>query len=83
MSQETTKERRIVVMSHGWVMIGDYSRNGDMVTLEDASIIRKWGTERGLGQLALTGPTKETILDICGFVELPLTSVVTTIKVRQ
>ena len=81
MSAEIKREKRIVVLTYGWVMIGDYARNGDMVTITDASVIRKWGTERGLGQIALAGPTKDTILDPCGFVEIPLSSVVTTIKV--
>lgn len=32
-------------------------------TLDNAAVVRRWGTTRGLGQLGLEGPTKETVLD--------------------
>jgi hypothetical protein len=73
-------DKRIVILTYGWVMIGDYSRNGDTATLTNASVIRKWGTERGLGQIALTGTTKNTILDPVGIAEFPIASVITTIR---
>ena len=52
----------IVVLQRGWVAVGRYNRVGDECTLTSASIIRRWGTTRGLPELA-TGPTSETILD--------------------
>ena len=35
------------------------------------------------GYTALTGPTKDTILDPCGTVEIPVASVVATMKVLK
>lgn len=58
--------KRIYVIKERWVLIGEYSQKGKVITLEDASVIRVWGTTRGLGQIALDGPTPETKLDPCG-----------------
>jgi hypothetical protein len=60
---------RIVVLQRGWVLVGRYSEEMDRGYLDGASVIRKWGTEHGLGQL-VSGPVKEgcngpTILDKC------------------
>jgi hypothetical protein len=54
---------RIVVLQRGWVVVGFYERDGDNVTLSNASIIRTWGTTNGLGEIAKAGPTSKTILD--------------------
>lgn len=58
-------KRQIVVLNRGWVVVGDYSEKGDDCTLENASIIRVWGTTKGLGELAEGGPTSSTKLDAC------------------
>lgn len=74
---------RIVIAPFGWVFVGKYSqeaRDGQpVVVLRNASVIRKWGTDKGLGQL-ITGPRKETVLDPCGTVEIHLQTVVATIE---
>ena len=49
------------------------------VVLKDASVIRRWGTTKGLGQL-INGPLKETVLDPCGTVEIHEQTVVAAIK---
>lgn len=59
---------RIVVLQRGWVVVGYYSEDGDRVTVSNASVIRRWGTTKGLGEL-VTGPTSETVLDPVGLVE--------------
>lgn len=46
------------------------------ICLRDAAVIRIWGTTAGLGEIALNGPTKNTILDACGTLTLPITSVI-------
>lgn len=58
--------KKILVLQRGWVAVGDYSESGDQVTLEDASIVRRWGTTTGLGELASKGPRPNTILDAAG-----------------
>ena len=60
-------ENVIVVLDKGFVYHGDLIVQGDgWMKIEKARNIRRYGTERGLGQLSLTGPTKETTLDLCG-----------------
>ena len=54
---------RIVVLQRGWVAVGKYTRDGDHAKLEQASIVRRWGTDKGLGQLAAGGPRPNTVLD--------------------
>lgn len=58
-------KRQIVVLNRGWVVVGDYSEKGDECTLSNASIIRVWGTTKGLGELAESGATSSTKLDAC------------------
>lgn len=61
---------KIIVAQRGWVFIGRRSVDGDEVTLTDAKCIRRWGTTKGLGQLALEGPQENTKLDPAGTVRL-------------
>ena len=58
----------IVILDKGFVYFGDLEFNGEYWILTNAKNIRHYGTERGLGQLALTGPTNETTLDPSGTV---------------
>lgn len=60
---------RIAVLQRGWVMVGEYSKDGSRCFLRNASVIRYWGTTSGLGEIALGGPTDKTKLDWCGEVE--------------
>jgi hypothetical protein len=75
-------EKRIVIVQSGWVFIGEYSLDKELnaVHLTDASCVRVWGTTAGLGQLALKGPQKETVLDFAGVVDIPMPSVVATLR---
>lgn len=68
---------RIVVVQAGWVLVGRYhfNKENQRHNLTDASVIRSWGTDKGLGQLALSGPQKETVLDPCGVACVPDSSV--------
>lgn len=65
-------KKQILVMTDGFVLIGEVSSGADktLYLVEDASVIRLWGTTKGLGQIALEGPTSETILDPCGTVHV-------------
>ena len=71
---------KIVILQRGWVIIGRYSKDGDMVTLENAYVIRTWGTNKGLGELALDGKQSSTKLDKAGHVEFHILTVVATIN---
>jgi hypothetical protein len=66
------KDKRIVVIQSGWVFIGEWHPATDTAPafLSDASCIRRWGTTAGLGQLALSGPTDDTVMDMAGIVVL-------------
>mgnify|MGYP001562464752 CR=1 FL=1 len=54
---------RIVILQRGWVAVGYFSQDGANCTLEKAAHIRIWGTTRGLGEIAMCGPTSRTVLD--------------------
>lgn len=60
---------RIVVLQRGWVAVGRYSRAGEHAKLARASIVRRWGTDKGLGQLASEGPRPNTQLDAAPDIE--------------
>lgn len=55
----------IAVLQRGWVVAGRYSQTGDTARLTDASVVRRWGTSKGLGELAASGPLENTRLDSC------------------
>jgi hypothetical protein len=52
----------IVILQRGWVIVGRLSQAGSRVKLTGASVIRRWGTTKGLPELA-NGPLSDTILD--------------------
>lgn len=78
--EPVSSDIKIVVLQRGWVMIGRYSKDGDTVTLENAHVIRQWGTTKGLGELALEGKQSSTKLDKAGHVEFHILTVVATIN---
>lgn len=58
---------RIAILQRGWVMVGVYQKiGGSLCELTEAAVIRCWGTTKGLGEIALNGPTEKTVLDKCG-----------------
>lgn len=71
---------RIVILQRGHVMVGRWSTDGDMCSLDDAAVIRRWGTTKGLGELA-HGPTSNTVLDPAGHVEFHVLATIATISV--
>lgn len=56
-------EIKIVILQRGWVMVGKYYQNGTQCKLLSGSVIRSWGTTKGLGEIAKNGPTDNTKLD--------------------
>lgn len=62
-------KEKIVVITSGWVVQGMVTELPDRLRIDNASVIRVWGTTAGLGQLAHSGPTTETVYDFAGVVE--------------
>ena len=73
-----SKQVKIAVLQRGWVAVGEHSTDGDEIVLSNASIIRRWGTKKGLGEL-VSGPTTTTILDKAGTVRAHKLAVVLTV----
>lgn len=59
--------KRIVVLHRGWVSVG----------------IRRWGTSKGLGELAEKGQLDDTIIDKTPTQRFPLTAVINTIDCNE
>jgi hypothetical protein len=82
MSHNTTKgddamkADTIMVLMNGWVLVG---LKGDTFLL-DARVIRRWGTTKGLGELA-NGPLQATVLDYLGPVKVEPSNVLFTLPV--
>ena len=53
----------ICVLQRGYNIVGEMRMDGGLWYFTKAAVIRRWGTTKGLGQLAKEGPTKLTILD--------------------
>jgi len=72
---------KIVILQRGWVMVGRFERNGSDCKLHGASVIRNWGTTKGLGEIAQGGPTSSTKIDAAGgLVEFDYLTVVASIS---
>ncbi len=50
--------------------MGDVRQDGNQIVIDNASIIRRWGTSKGLGEIAAGGPTKTTVLDQAGTIRV-------------
>ena len=81
---EEDSEIKIVILQRGWAMVGRFKREGADCNLRDASVIRTWGTTKGLGEIAEGGPTSSTKLDPCnGLVQFDYLTVVATISCNE
>lgn len=74
----------IVVIDQGFVYVGE-TRYGDdgWCTIRNAKNIRRWGTTKGLGELALKGPTAKTVLDDAGEIRVAPRRLVHTLKTKR
>ncbi len=75
--------KQIVILQRGWVVVGDLKKNGVQFTLNNASVIRNWGTTRGLGEIAEGGPTDNTKLDPAPEMKFHELTVIGTIKCNK
>lgn len=55
--------KKIVVLDRGWVVVGQLEKDAEWFTLTNGSVVRRWGTTEGIGELAEKGPLIETILE--------------------
>lgn len=74
---------RIVVLDKGFVSVGVYSQGPEWCSLDNACVVRRWGTSGGLGQIAAEGPSDRTILDKTPKQHFPVKSIVKTIECNQ
>lgn len=72
----TNLTTQIAVLTQGFVYIGHCAIADGILVITDARNVRRWGTENGLGQLAISGPTAKTVLDTAGTVRAPLSALV-------
>ena len=75
-------EVTIVVLQRGWVAVGYLTTDPDdkdQRILAKAKIIRVWGTTKGLGEIAVGGPTAKTVLDPATTMRFHALTIVTTI----
>jgi hypothetical protein len=81
MTTQANDDIKIVVLQRGWILVGRYSEDesGTYGYLDDANVIRYWGTTRGLGQLAERGPLSATRLDPCPTARFHQLTVIMTI----
>jgi hypothetical protein len=71
--------KQIVIAQAGMCFVGDAEREGDHVVLRNAFNVWRWGTERGLGELAAMGPRPNTVLHACSVVRMHELAVVASI----
>jgi len=76
-------KKKIVILQRGWVVVGDFSKNGAHCMLTNSSVIRIWGTRKGLGELALEGPKEGTKLDPCGTCEFHELNIVAMMNIAN
>ena len=75
------KDIRIIILPRGWNIVGEYSCTDGECTIKKASVIRRWGTTNGLGEIAKNGPTENTKLDKCnGDVNILRSNIIASIK---
>ena len=74
---------KICILQRGWIMVGRFEKKGTQCFLTNASVIRTWGTTKGIGELS-NGPTSSTKLDPCnGVVEFHELTLVALIDCNQ
>jgi len=83
-SEQISGDLKIVVLQRGWVLIGRLMQDGSKCKLNNAQVIRSWGTTQGLGELALKGKQPNTKLDPTnGVVEFDALTMVLSISAKE
>ena len=63
---------QLAVVDNGFVYVGEVILDGDYYVITRCKNVRRSGTTKGFGQLAIEGPLKETNLDPCPTVMVPV-----------
>lgn len=79
----TASPVQIVVLNRGWIVVGNVQEVGSKTIIQNASVIRNWGTKNGLGELALNGKLPETKLDSCPDITVETCNVVLVMNCEQ
>lgn len=74
---------KIVVCQRGFVYAGDVEQQCEYLVIRNAVNIRRWGTSRGLGELAAKGNQSETKADAAGVVRVHKLAVVSLIDCTE
>lgn len=74
---------QIIVCHRGFVFVGRVFDEENEVVIRGAFNVRRWGTTKGLGELADRGPLTETKLDASGVVRMHPLSVVCRIDCNE
>jgi hypothetical protein len=73
----------IIIANSGWVFVGDIKVHKSFSEIKNCNVIRRWGTTKGLGQLAIEGPLEKTVLDFCGDIIVPINSQIAIFKSKK
>ena len=79
----TTGAMRIVICDRGWVFVGRYKEADGIAEITNSSVVRRWGTTAGLGELAHKGPLSNTKLDKCPTVRVAVSNIVACIDCQE
>lgn len=77
---QNTPDIRIVIAQRGWIFVGEYNKTGEIVSISKGHVVRRWGTTKGLGELATEGKKRNTVLDPTPTIEMHELTVVATIR---
>jgi len=67
---------QIAILDRGFVYVGEVTTDGDWCVIKNAKCVRRWGTTKGLGELATKGPQSNTVLDDSGTVRAPMRALI-------
>lgn len=70
-NESTDHGLQIIILDRGYVYVGNVSIDDNWVLITTARNVRRWGTTKGLGELAANGPLKDSIIDPVGTVRAP------------
>lgn len=79
-NESTDHGLQIIILDRGYVYVGNVSIDDNWVLITNARNVRRWGTTKGLGELAANGPLKDSIIDPVGTVRAPLRALIGLIE---